>query len=55
MVICILNVIYISLCNLMAEVREHKPVIKAKDISAEMETEIIAIAKYALDKMHTIQ
>jgi hypothetical protein len=51
----VLNVIYIVLCNLMTEIREHKPVIKAKDISAEMETEILAIAKYALDKMHTIQ
>lgn len=39
----------------MAEVRESRPVIKTKDISPEMEAEILAIAKYALDKMHTIQ
>lgn len=39
----------------MAEAREQKPVIKGKDISPEMEVEILAIAKYALDKMHTIQ
>lgn len=39
----------------MAEVRESRPVIKAKDIAPEMETEILAIAKYALEKMHTTQ
>lgn len=39
----------------MAEVRESKPVIKAKDISAELEAEILGIARYALDKMHTTQ
>jgi len=39
----------------MAEVKESKPVIKAKEMSPDMETEILAIAKYALDKMHTIQ
>ena len=39
----------------MAEVRESKPVIKAKDIGPEMEAEIIAIARYALEKMHTSQ
>lgn len=39
----------------MAEAREQRPVIKAKDISPEMELEILAIAKYAIDKMHTIQ
>lgn len=32
-----------------------KPVIKNKDISPEMETEIIAMSKYALEKMHTTQ
>lgn len=39
----------------MAEVRENKPVIKGKDISPELEAEILGIAKYALDKMHTTQ
>jgi hypothetical protein len=39
----------------MAEARDQKPVIKGKDISPEMETEILAVAKYAIDKMHTIQ
>lgn len=39
----------------MAEARDQRPVIKGKEISAEMEVEILAIAKYALDKMHTIQ
>jgi hypothetical protein len=39
----------------MAESREQKPVIKAKDISPEMEVEIMGFAKYAIDKMHTIQ
>jgi hypothetical protein len=39
----------------MAEVKESKPVIKSKELSADMENEILAIAKYALDKMHTIQ
>ena len=41
--------------KLMAEVREFKPVIKGKEISAELEGEIIATARYALDKMHTLQ
>lgn len=39
----------------MAEARDQKPVIKGKDISPEMEKEILDIAKYAIDKMHTIQ
>ena len=39
----------------MAEVRESKPVIKGKDISPELESEILGVARYALDKMHTIQ
>ena len=39
----------------MQELREMKPVIKGKEIAPEMEAEIIAISKYALDKMHTIQ
>lgn len=39
----------------MTEVRESRPVVKSKDIAPEMETEILAIAKYALEKMHTIQ
>ena len=39
----------------MTEVRDSKPVIKAKDISPELEGEILGIARYALDKMHTIQ
>jgi dynein light chain LC8-type len=38
-----------------AETHETKPVIKIKDISEELEQEIISIAKYALDKMHTNQ
>lgn len=37
------------------EVHEAKPVIKIKDISEELEQEIISIAKYALEKMHTNQ
>ncbi len=32
-----------------------KPVIKNKDISPDVEAEILAIAKYALEKMHTTQ
>jgi hypothetical protein len=39
----------------MGEGKELKPVIKNKDITAEMEAEIISIAKYALEKMHTNQ
>jgi hypothetical protein len=39
----------------MAEARDQKPVIKGKDINPEMEREILDIAKYAIDKMHTIQ
>ena len=39
----------------MGEGKEFKPVIKNKDISPEMEAEIIAISKYALEKMHTTQ
>jgi dynein light chain LC8-type len=39
----------------MAEARELRPVIKGKDIGPEMEVEIIAIAKYAMEKMHTTQ
>ena len=37
------------------EPHEVKPVIKIKDISEELEKEIIDIARYALDKMHTNQ
>jgi hypothetical protein len=39
----------------MTDFKESRPVIKNKDISPELESEIIGIAKYALDKMHTIQ
>ena len=39
----------------MQEIRENKPVIKARDINPEMEADILATAKYALEKMHTTQ
>jgi len=39
----------------MTDVHESRPVIKSKEIAPDMETEIIAIAKYALEKMHTNQ
>ncbi len=39
----------------MQETKELKPVVKGRDISPEMERDIIETAEKGLKKMHTIQ